>query len=160
MAQTTKKKFSVTKKLPPNPFIHEILEFASKQRSNAEKAEVLKEHRNDALVSILIWNFDDTVISLLPEGQVPFNKNDAPIGTDHTSLRKEYRNLYHFVKGGNDALSTIRRETIFIQMLEGLHPKEADIIVAVKDGDLEDMYDVPFEVVEEAYPDIEWGGRS
>ncbi len=65
-----------------------------------------------------------------------------------------------FVKGGNDALSTIRRETIFIQMLEGLHPKEADIIVAVKDGDLEDMYDVPFEVVEEAYPDIEWGGRS
>ena len=65
-----------------------------------------------------------------------------------------------FVKGGNDALSTIRRETIFIQMLEGLHPKEADIVIAVKDKDLEDMYDVSFEVVEEAYPDIEWGGRS
>ena len=104
MAQTTKKKFSVTKKLPPNPFIHEILEFASKQRSNAKKADVLKEHRNDALVSILIWNFDDTVVSLLPEGEVPFNKNEAPIGTDHTSLRKEYRNLYHFVKGGNDEI--------------------------------------------------------
>ena len=104
-AQTTKKKFSVTKKLPPNPFIHEILEFASKQRSNAKKVEVLKEHRNDALVSILIWNFDDTVISMLPVGEVPFNKNEAPIGTDHTSLRKEYRNLYHFVKGGNDGLS-------------------------------------------------------
>ena len=65
-----------------------------------------------------------------------------------------------FVKGGNDALSTIRRETIFIQMLEGLHPKEADIVIAVKDGNLEDMYDVSYEVVEEAYPDIEWGGRS
>ena len=65
-----------------------------------------------------------------------------------------------FVKGGNDALSTIRRETIFIQMLEGLHPKEADIVIAVKDKALEDMYDVSFEVVEEAYPDIEWGGRS
>jgi hypothetical protein len=65
-----------------------------------------------------------------------------------------------FVKGGNDQLSTIRRETIFIQMLEGLHPKEADIVIAVKDKDLEDMYDVSFEVVEEAYPDIEWGGRS
>ncbi len=50
MAQTTKKKFSVTKKLPPNPFIHEILEFASKQSSNAKKVDVLKEHRNDALV--------------------------------------------------------------------------------------------------------------
>ena len=65
-----------------------------------------------------------------------------------------------FVKGGNDSLSTIRRETIFIQMLEGLHPKEADIVIAVKDKNLEDMYDVSFEVVEEAYPDIEWGGRS
>ena len=65
-----------------------------------------------------------------------------------------------FVKGGNDSLSTIRRETIFIQMLEGLHPKEADIVIAVKDKALEDMYDVSFEVVEEAYPDIEWGGRS
>jgi hypothetical protein len=65
-----------------------------------------------------------------------------------------------FVKGGNDALSTIRRETIFIQMLEGLHPKEADIVIAVKDKALEDKYDIPFEVVEEAYPDIEWGGRS
>ena len=65
-----------------------------------------------------------------------------------------------FVKGGNDQLSTIRRETIFIQMLEGLHPKEADIIIAVKDKNLEDMYDISFDVVEEAYPDIEWGGRS
>ena len=75
-------------------------------------------------------------------------------------MRREQRSLYNFVKGGNDKLSTIRRETIFIQMLEGLHPKEADIIIAVKDRDLEDMYDVSFEVVEEAYPDIEWGGRS
>ena len=57
-------------------------------------------------------------------------------------------------------MSTIRRETIFIQMLEGLHPKEAEIVIAVKDKNLEDMYDVSFEVVEEAYPDIEWGGRS
>ena len=65
-----------------------------------------------------------------------------------------------FVKGGNDTLSTLRRETIFIQMLEGLHPKEADIVIAVKDKELEDLYDVSFEVVEEAYPDIEWGGRS
>ena len=70
------------------------------------------------------------------------------------------RNLYMFVKGGNDQLSTIRRETIFIQMLEGLHPKEADIVIAVKDKALEDKYDIPYEVVEEAYPDIQWGGRS
>ena len=114
----------------------------------------------DILKSLFIWNFDDSVISLLPAGNVPYKPNENPLGTDHSSLRREQRSLYNFVKGGNDQLSTIRRETIFIQMLEGLHPKEANIIIAVKDGNLEDMYDVPFEVVEEAYPDIQWGGRS
>ena len=55
--------------------------------------------------SILIWNFDDTAISVLPKGHVPYKENEVPVGTDHTSLRREYRQLYHFVKGGNDTLS-------------------------------------------------------
>tara|TARA_B100000427_G_scaffold213583_1_gene178128 strand:+ start:57 stop:590 length:534 start_codon:yes stop_codon:yes gene_type:complete len=155
-----RKKPTVAKKLPSNPFMNEILELVDEQKSDAKKIAVLKEYECDILKSLFIWNFDDSVISLLPTGTVPYKPNENPLGTDHSSLRREQRNLYMFVKGGNDALSTIRRETIFIQMLEGLHPKEADIVVAVKDGNLEDMYDVPFEVVEDAYPDIQWGGRS
>ena len=151
---------TATKKLPSNPFMNEILELVSEQKTDAKKVALLKEYECDALKSLFIWNFDDSVISLLPPGTVPYKPNENPLGTDHSSLRREQRNLYMFVKGGNDALSTIRRETIFIQMLEGLHPKEADIVIAVKDRGLEDMYDVSFEVVEEAYPDIEWGGRS
>ena len=151
---------NVVKKLPSNPFMNEILELASKQKTDAKKVAILKEYECDILKSLFIWNFDDSVISLLPVGNVPYKPNESPLGTDHSSLRREQRSLYNFVKGGNDQLSTIRRETIFIQMLEGLHPKEADIVIAVKDGNLEDMYDVPFEVVEEAYPDIQWGGRS
>ena len=151
---------AATKKLPSNPFMNEILELVSEQKTDAKKVAILKEYECDIIKSLFIWNFDDSVISLLPQGTVPYKPNENPLGTDHSSLRREQRSLYNFVKGGNDQLSTIRRETIFIQMLEGLHPKEADIIVAVKDGDLEDMYDVPFEVVEEAYPDIQWGGRS
>ena len=89
-------------KLPPNPFIHEILELASKQRSKAKKIEILKEYETDALKTIFIWNFDDTVVSVVPEGEVPFKKNEVPVGTDHTSLRREHKNLYHFVKGGAD----------------------------------------------------------
>jgi len=147
-------------KLPPNPFIHEILELASKQRSKAKKIEALKEHRSDALVSLLIWNFDDTVISMLPDGEVPYERSEVPLGTDHTSLRKEYRNLYHFVKGGNDSLSKTRRESMFIQMLEGLHPTEADILCLVKDKLLATKYKITRAVIEEAYPDIQWGGRS
>jgi hypothetical protein len=155
-----KKASPASKKLPSNPFMNEILELVTEQKTDAKKVAILQEYECDILKSLFIWNFDDSIISLLPEGKVPYKANENPLGTDHSSLRREQRNLYMFVKGGNDALSTIRRETIFIQMLEGLHPKEADIIVAVKDGDLEDMYDVPFEVVEEAYPDIQWGGRS
>ena len=155
-----KKASPASKKLPSNPFMNEVLELVTEQKTDAKKVAILKEYECDILKSLFIWNFDDSIISLLPEGKVPYKPNENPLGTDHSSLRREQRNLYMFVKGGNDALSTIRRETIFIQMLEGLHPKEADIIVAVKDGDLEDMYDVSFEVVEDAYPDIQWGGRS
>ena len=147
-------------KLPPNAFVHEILGHVSKQRSVAKKVEVLKEYRNDALTAILIWNFDDTVISALPEGEVPFNKNEVPVGTDHTSLRKEWKNLYHFIKGGNDRLSKTRRETMFIQMLEGLHPDEAEIICLVKDKNLGTKFKLTKEQVTKAFPDIQWGGRS
>ena len=120
----------------------------------------MQEYRTDALTAVLIWNFDDTALSLVPEGDVPYEKNDVPIGTDHTSLRKEWKNLYHFVQGGNNTLSPIRRETMFIQMLEGLHPDEADILCLVKDGRLSEKYKITKEVVGKAYPDIDWGGRG
>jgi len=164
MASTTKKKTTTATttvtKLPPNPIIFEILELVGKQRTNAKKVELLKEHRTEALTAVLIWNFDESIISLLPEGQVPFNKNEVPVGTDHTSLRKEWRNLYHFVKGGNDSLSKTRRESMFIQILEGLHPQEADILCLVKDKVLQSKYKITHDVVRQAYPDIQWGNRS
>jgi hypothetical protein len=178
-------------KLQPNPFQYEILELASKQRSNAKKVEVLKDYRNDALVSLLIWNFDESVVSILPPGPVPYaDPNDqssvggnltdlidskskntnlrsgAYAGTDevmnkqHTSLRNEYKNFYLFVKGGNNELSQIRKETIFINMLQGLHPLEADLVCLVKDKKLTDKYKISWDIVKEAYPDIRWGGRS
>ena len=156
MATSTKK----TKELPANAFVHEILSEVSKQRTAAKKVEILQKYRNEGLTSILIWNFDDSVVSLLPEGEVPFNKNEVPIGTDHTSLRKEWRNLYHFVKGGNDKLSKTRRESMFIQLLEGLHPDEAEIICLVKDKALTNKYKLTQEHVSAAFPDIQWGGRS
>ena len=151
---------STKKELPPNAFVHEILAEVSKQRSAAKKVEVLQKYRNDGLTAILIWNFDETILSMLPEGEVPYNKNEVPIGTDHTSLRREWKNLYHFVKGGNDGLSKTRRESMFIQMLEGLHPEEAEIICLVKDKGLSSKYKITKDQVSKAYPDIQWGGRS
>ena len=156
----TKTKTTTKVKLPPNPFIHEVLELVSKQRTKAKKVDVLREYRDDSLTAILIWNFDETVESAIPPGDVPFKSNDVPVGTDHTSLRREWRQLYHFVKGGNSSLSGLRRETMFIQMLEGLHPKEAEIVCLIKDKRLTESYKLSYDVVKEAYPDITWGGRS
>ena len=153
--KTTTRKTRV--KLPPNPFAHEVLELVSKQRTKAKKIEILQEYESDALKSILIWNFDQTVVSMVPEGEVPFKKNEVPIGTDHTSLRREWKNLFHFIKGGNDELSSLRRETMFIQMLEGLHPEEAKIICLVKDKNLTQKYKLTRDLVAEAFPDIVWG---
>ena len=157
---TTPRRKTPAVKLPPNPFVHEVLELVDKQRSKAKKIDILREYADDALKAILIWNFDPTAISVLPEGHVPYKENEVPVGTDHTSLRREWKNLYHFVKGGNDRLSAIRRETMFIQLLEGLHPEEAKIICLVKDKNLQSQYKITYEMVQQAYPDIQWGGRS
>lgn len=187
--KTTNKKSSTTVTIPelqPNPFQHEILELVNKQRSNAGKVEVLKKYRNDALVAILIWNFDESIISLLPPGEVPYarvdeqssvndtlsgaidkgnsvpglSKADEFIRDRHTSIRKEWQNFYNYLQGGNASLTALRRETMFIQMLEGLHPLEAEIMVLVKDKLLSTKYKLTKEIVAEAYSDIVWGGRS
>ena len=158
---TTRKKPVVKRvKLPPNPFIHEILDLVGEQRTKAKRVEILQEYRDDSLTAILIWNFDDRVKSAIPEGVVPYSPNEVPVGTDHTSLRREWKTLYHFIKGGNDSLSNIRRESMFIQMLEGLHPEEAEILCLIKDGRLSTKYKINRDTVMDAYPDITWGGRS
>ncbi len=186
---TTKTKRTVEKPietLPTNPFVFEVLELASKQRTNAKKVEVLKTYEHDSLKAIFIWNFDETVISLLPDGEVPYgNVDDQSVysgtlsqnlsreavggesatgqdldGRGKTSLRREYQNLYHYIKGGNDSLTTIRREMMFINLLQGLHPKEAEVLIFTKDKKLTDKYKISFDNVKEAYPDITWGGRS
>ncbi len=186
---TNKGKFTVKAEpetLPSNPFVYEVFELVSKQRSKAKKLEVLKKYEHISLKCIFIWNFDESVISLLPEGDVPYGDADdqsifsgslsdnitkeakggeSATGQDldgrgKTSLRREYQNLYHFVRGGNDSLTSIRRETMFINMLRGLHPKEAEILILAKDKRLTDKYKITLDIVKEAYPEINWGGRS
>jgi hypothetical protein len=173
--------------LPANPFIFEILNLASKQRSNVKTVEVLKKYEHIALKSVFIWNFDESIISALPQGDVPYsavNEQDSFKGTlsekivdavgkmeelgsnslgsqdqGRSSIRKEYQRFYNFIKGGNDTLSSLRRETMFINVLQGLHPLEAEIVCLCKDKKLQTKYKITKENVAEAYPDIQWGNR-
>jgi hypothetical protein len=179
-------KITANVELPNNPFIFEVLELASVQRSSAKRVEVLKKYEHDSIKSILIWNFDESVISMIPEGEVPYGEPTEQTvysgslsenisremsggqsatgqdldGRNKTSLRKEWVNLYNFVRGGNDSLTKTRREMMFINILRGLHPREAEILILVKDGLLTDRYRLTKNMVSEAYPDITWGGRS
>ena len=191
--KTTAKMKTTTKipELPPHPFAFEVFDLVSKQRSAAKKVEVLQKYNHPSLRAILIWNFDESVISMLPEGEVPYSSlkdqtalsggfsdklgasltggsvnnisyqgTEEKVDAQHTSIRNEYRKFYNFLKSGNDSLSSVRRETMFIQILEGLHPEEAKVLCLVKDKSLQSKYKVTYEIVREAYPDIQWGGRS
>jgi hypothetical protein len=140
--------------------ISEVLQKVSNAKTKAEKIKLLHEHNTPALRSILIVNFDDSVVSMLPAGEVPFVPNDAPAGTDHTVLEQEYRKLYLFFKGGSNSLQQSKRESLFIQMLEGLHESEANVLVLAKDKLLGKKYKITKACVEEAFPQIQWGGRS
>lgn len=194
-ADTTsiKKKTTPSLDLPYNAFQFEILELASKQRSKSKKEEVLVKYRNPALVSILIWNFDDSIISLVPPGEVPFSdfnemvKNsgslsdkvqseingnadklnyngvDETYNLEKTSLRQQVNQLTYFIAGKRTGspynLNKIKRENIFINLLQGLHPKEAEILILTKDKKLTDKYKITLDNVKNAYPDILWGDR-
>ena len=82
--------------------------------------------------------------------------NATDMTRGRTTLRKEWTKLYNFVRGGNDDLSSLRRETMFIQILEGLHPLDAEILCLVKDKKLYDKYKITRENVCQAYPEIKW----
>jgi hypothetical protein len=140
--------------------ISEVLQKVSNAKTKAEKIQLLQEYNTDTLRSILIWNFDESVVTLVPSGDVPYNPNEAPAGTEHTNLEHESRLFHHFIKGGNDNLNQLRREQMFIQLLEGLHKDDAQVLCMVKDKQLGKRYKVTKNVVAEAFPQIVWGGRS
>ena len=139
--------------------ISEILQKAHNAKTKAEKIAILRENESQALKSIFIINYDESIVSLLPEGAPPFEKNEAPMGTEHNVLEKEARLLHHFFKGGSN-IPGIRRESMLIQMLEGLHPDEANVVVLAKDKKLNKRYKITKACVSEAFPSIQWGGRS
>ena len=185
-AKKTTTKSKSLPELPRMPFAFEVLNLASTQRAKAKKVEVLQKYGDLSLKMILKWNFDTSIVSILPEGEVPYSGFDdqrnmnmklsqvisdevrrmhevgsfslgASDKEGHTTIRREAKHFYRFVRGGDDAMNAIRRETMFINILEGLHPLEAEIVVLVKDGKLEDRYKVNKDVVSTAFPDIVWG---
>ena len=134
------------------PLFSEIFEKVGKLKTKKQKVSYLQEQNTESLRMVIKSSFDPKIEWLLPDGPVPYVPNDAPEGTEHTDLAWEARKLYNFVKGGNGALSQNKREAMFVQLLEGLHPNEAEILVAAKDKSLHKMYKgLSANVVKEAF---------
>ena len=155
------------KELPPNPMVHELLEAVDSERVKAKKLELLRTHGDDSFKMVMIWNFDESVISVLPEGDVPYQPVEGDVQASkeqgvpqRTTIRNAARQFYRFVKGGDDQLNKIKRESIFINILQTLPQPEAEILVLVKDKALNTKYNITKELVPEAYPEITWGNRS
>ncbi len=139
--------------------MNEVLQKVSNAKTKKEKIKLLQELNTPALRMLFIINFDDSVVSLLPPGDVPYTPNEAPAGTEHTVLEKEARILHHFFKGGSN-VSQAKRESMFIQMLEGLNAGEAEALVLAKDKKIGKRWKITKACVSEAFPSIQWGGRS
>ena len=134
------------------PLFSEILDKVSKLKTKKEKVTHLRQYNTDALRMVIKSSFDPKVKWALPFGEVPYRANEAPEGTEHNMLSYEARKLYHFIEGGNNLITQNKRESMFVQMLEGLHPDEADVLVAAKDKILHQKYKgLSSNVVREAF---------
>ena len=122
------------------PLVHEIFTKINNAKDKPKKIEVLKKYDNPAIRQLLKAAFDPKIEWDLPEGNPPYIANEAPAGTEHTNLLSEARKLYHFVKGGDNTINRLKKETMFVQMLEGLQQKDAEVLIAIKNKNLNNVY--------------------
>ena len=132
--------------------ISEIFTKINNAKDKPKKIEVLRKYDTPGMRMILKGAFDPKIEWDLPEGIPPYIANEAPAGTEHTYLEVEAKRLYNFAVGGNDQLNKIRKETLFIQMLEGLHADEAKVLIDVKNKSLNKTYKgLTSDMVKEAF---------
>ena len=123
-----------------NLSFHEILTKVNNAKDKPKKIEVLRKYDTNELRMFLKGAFSEKLEWLLPEGRPPYTPNDAPVGTEHTWLKQEVKRMFHFLKGGNPQLSQMKRDNMFIQMLEGLSKEEAELLIWAKDNELNKHY--------------------
>ena len=132
--------------------ISEIFTKINNAKDKPKKIEVLRQYDTPGMRMILKGAFDPKIEWDLPPGTPPYIENEAPAGTEHTYLEVEARRLYNFAKGGNNTINKIRKETLFIQMLEGLHASEAKVLIDVKNKSLNKTYKgLTSDMVKEAF---------
>tara|TARA_Y100000310_G_scaffold39271_1_gene36867 strand:+ start:7112 stop:7600 length:489 start_codon:yes stop_codon:yes gene_type:complete len=138
------------------PMISEVLTKAGELKTKKEKISYLRANNSLPLRSILKGAFDSSVEFNLPKGEPPYRKDDAPKGLEPSNLYRVQRRFKYFAKGGlGDGMSSIRREKMFIDCLESLHPEEAQLLLNMKNQKLGGKYrGITAKLVSEIWPTL------
>jgi len=131
--------------------VAEILKKASEITDENQRIDWLRQNNSVALESMLRGAYDPKIVWLLPEGAPPYKVND--LVDQQNRLYTEARKLYLFIEGGNPNLKQLRREALFIELLETLDPEDAKLLLAVKEKHIP-YPGVTKEVVTKAFPNI------
>jgi len=131
--------------------VSEILKKASEMKNENDRIQWLRNNNSVALESVLRGAFDPRIKWLLPEGAPPYKPND--LVDQQNKLYAEARKLYLFIEGGNPDLKQLRRETLFVELLESVDPEDAKLLLAIKDKHLPYPGVTP-DVVTKAFPGI------
>ena len=108
-----------------------ILNFTSKLPNEEEQIKCLQANDNSAIRTILRFCFDPNIKWLLPEGAPPYTP--CEYNNIDNMLYSEARRLYLFVEGGNPNIKTLKREAMFIDLLQSIAPEDAALLVSIKD---------------------------
>jgi hypothetical protein len=114
--------------------LSEILKKASEIPDIEERRAYLRSNDSHALRQVFFYALNPNVKWLLPKGNPPYAPSKFPDA--YTVLYAEIRKLYLFVEGGNNDLKPLRREALFIELLENVYPEDALLLLAMKDGKL------------------------
>jgi len=134
--------------------LSEIIRSANGLPSKEERMNYLKEHQHPALLDIFRIAYDDDIVSLLPKGAPEYKKDDAPDGYNYTTLYREFKKFKFFFKGpvGNQ-MNPIKREKVFLDILETLHPDESELLVKAKDKKFKYKY-ITKKLVSDTFPNL------
>ena len=162
MARPTTPKLPVSKTL-----ISEVLQRVSNAKTKAKKVEILQEYRSEALTKILLCNFAKSIRFVFPEGETPYRPLDRPKGIDHQMLFTEHRMLEKFIAKSingvvffgcsgqqRPSIQQLKKENLWIQILESLHPEESELLDLVKDKKLTVRDKVTKQNVIDAFPEL------
>ena len=125
----------------------EIFSVANGISSDEERVNYLRQNATKAVRALLIYNFSDTKF-LLPEGrpdlrtEEEFNPQRGFVEgvDDGATLNYEMRKMYLFIEGGHSNLTNLKREALWHELVNSLHPSEADDLWHMKDKKLQDKY--------------------